>query len=185
MEKKDNLFIKVQLEKSPQSGNLMINIYFDKNAPNFFYTNDTINWYPTMSELAFINETFTLINKTTTTRPSPPPTYTPPPSYTPPPPKPPLQTPPTPKQEEPPQMAEIAEKPLTNKPITTDTPFDTYIEETPKKLPFENDAPPEEILATITSDSTETPPTNEEKLVQADDKSITKALLDKLKKDHY
>ena len=63
MEPKENLFIKLQLEKEQQTGKLMINIYFDKNAPNFYYNNETISWYPTMDELSFINETFTLLNQ--------------------------------------------------------------------------------------------------------------------------
>lgn len=172
MEKKENLFIKVQLEKEQYSGRLMINIYFDKNAPNFFLTNNTINWYPTMDELSFINETFTLLNKNTPTPATPQPTYAPTPSET--------KTP----IEEPPEIVSFDEEPIQT-PITADASFDTHCEETPTKPPFVNDASPEEILASIPVDSMDNTPPPEEKLVQADDKSITKALLEKLKKDHY
>ena len=172
MEKKDNLFIKVQLEKEQHTGKLLLNIYFDKNAPNFFYTNDAISWYPTIDEIDFINETSTLINKKT--NPIPPPIQSPLPTK---------QKPTTPTPE-PPELVSFDEEPIQS-PITADAPFETHCEETPIKPPFINDAPPEEILASIPEKSTKTPASDEEKLVQADEKSITKVLLEKLKKDNY
>lgn len=215
MEPKENLFIKVQLEKEHQTGKLMINIYFDKNAPNFYYNNETISWYPTMDELSFINETFTLLNQhkprpptpqkttpTTTTSTTTPsytkPTYTQPPPTTPAPTTPPTPTTPTtprpttppsynaaPKKDETPVVT-LEDKPFKTPPITADAPLDKHIEEPKTKQPFQNDASPEEILASIPGNTPKTThTTEEEKLVQVDDKSITKALLEKLKKDHY
>ena len=101
MEKKENLFIKVQLEKEQHTGELILNIYFDKNAPNFFLTNDIISWYPTIDEIDFINETSSLLSKKTqpiTELPiqSPPPTRQ-------------TLTTPTP---EPPELIPFEEKPI-------------------------------------------------------------------------
>ena len=173
MEKKENLFIKVQLEKEQHTGELILNIYFDKNAPNFFFTNDTISWYPTIDEIDFINETSSLISKKTQPITQPP-IHSPPPTR---------QTPTTPTPESP-ELISFEEKPIQT-PITTDSPFDTHCEETPTKPPFINDAPPEERLASTPYKSSDTPVSAEEKLVQADEKSFTKALLEKLKKDNY
>jgi len=216
MELKENLFIKVQLEKEQQTGKLRINIYFDKNAPNFYYNNETISWYPTMDELSFINETFTLLNqykppsppvpqKTsfTTTTPTTTPNYTKPTYSTPPPITPTPTTPHTPTTPTTPQpttppsynaatkkdetpIVTLDEKPLKTFPITADASLDKHIQEPNTKQPFKNDASPEEILASIPGNTPSTThSTEEEKLIQADDKSITKALLEKLKKDHY
>jgi len=62
MEKKDNIFVKLQIEKDYQSGGLTLGIYFDKNAPNFTIEKDGMNWSPTPEELEFIVETFDLVS---------------------------------------------------------------------------------------------------------------------------
>ncbi|UCD13875.1 MAG: hypothetical protein JSW60_00210 [Thermoplasmatales archaeon] len=62
MEKNDNIFVKLQIEKDHQSGGLTLGIYFDKNAPNFSTENDSVNWSPTLEELDFIVETFEMIS---------------------------------------------------------------------------------------------------------------------------
>lgn len=62
MGKNDNIFVKLQIEKNNQSGNLTMGIYFDKNAPNFSTEEDILNWSPTVEEMDFIVETFEMIS---------------------------------------------------------------------------------------------------------------------------
>ncbi len=63
MGKNDNIFIRLQIEKDGNSGNLMLGIYFDKNAPNFSTEKDILNWSPTFEEINFIVETFEMVSK--------------------------------------------------------------------------------------------------------------------------
>ena len=63
MDRDDNVFIKLQIEKSQHAGGLMLTINFDKNAPNFSMDEDMIRWGPTFEELDFIIETFEIISK--------------------------------------------------------------------------------------------------------------------------
>lgn len=63
MNKNDNIFVKLQIERDQNSGNLTINVHFDKNAPNFWPGKDDISWSPTLEEIDFIEETFQLIPK--------------------------------------------------------------------------------------------------------------------------
>jgi len=63
MKKKENLFIKLNLEKNTDSGEIMLNIQFDNNAPNFTKEKDFTTWNPTTEEWAFANEAFALINR--------------------------------------------------------------------------------------------------------------------------
>jgi len=62
MDKKDNIFVKLQIEKDTQSGGLTLGIYFDRNAPNLSTEKDTISWSPTLEEIDFITETFEMIS---------------------------------------------------------------------------------------------------------------------------
>lgn len=63
MEKNKNVFIKFQLEKDDHSGDLMLTLNFDKNAPNFSADKDQILWTPTFEEINFFLETYGIINK--------------------------------------------------------------------------------------------------------------------------
>ena len=63
MDRDDNVFIKLQIEKSRHAGGLMLTINFDKNAPNFLIDKDMISWTPTFEELDFVIETFEIISK--------------------------------------------------------------------------------------------------------------------------
>jgi len=63
MDRDDNVFIKLQIEKSRHAGGLMLTINFDKNAPNFSIDKDRIRWAPTFEELDFVIETFEIISK--------------------------------------------------------------------------------------------------------------------------
>lgn len=63
MGKNDNIFIKLQIEKDNQSGDLTLGIYFDINAPNFSTEKDIFNWSPTLEEIDFIVETYEMISE--------------------------------------------------------------------------------------------------------------------------
>ena len=63
MEKNKNVFIKFQLEKDNHSGELMLTLNFDKNAPNFSTDNDQLLWTPTFEEINFFLETYNIVNK--------------------------------------------------------------------------------------------------------------------------
>jgi hypothetical protein len=62
MTKNENIFVKLQIEKSQSSGDLMLNIQFDKSAPNFSSDKNEICWSPTLEEIDFIEETFEMIS---------------------------------------------------------------------------------------------------------------------------
>lgn len=62
MEKNDNIYVKLQIEKDSHSGGLALGIYFDKNAPNFTIEKNGMNWCPTEEELEFILETYDLVS---------------------------------------------------------------------------------------------------------------------------
>jgi len=63
MSKNDNIFVRLQIERDHNSGNLMLNVHFDKKAPNFLLDKDNISWSPTLEEMDFIEETFGIIPK--------------------------------------------------------------------------------------------------------------------------
>lgn len=63
MRKSDNIFVKLQIEKDENSGELILNIHFEKDTPNFFTDKDVISWCPTIEEINFVNEAFELIAK--------------------------------------------------------------------------------------------------------------------------
>jgi hypothetical protein len=62
MDKNANIYVKLQIEKSQKSGNLLLNIHFDKDAPNFSEDKHSISWTPTLDEISFIEETFQMIS---------------------------------------------------------------------------------------------------------------------------
>ncbi len=63
MDKNENVFIKLQIEKDHSSGDLMLILNFDKNAPNFLMDKDTIRWSPTSEELDLVMETYEITSK--------------------------------------------------------------------------------------------------------------------------
>ena len=63
MEKNEGLYIKINLEKNTDSGEITPNIQFDNNAPNFTKEKDVISWDPSFEEWAFVNEVFDLLAK--------------------------------------------------------------------------------------------------------------------------
>jgi hypothetical protein len=60
MEKNERIFIKLELEKSQTSNDVLLTMTFDKNAPNFFTENNMIRWRPTTKEIDFFNEAFSM-----------------------------------------------------------------------------------------------------------------------------
>lgn len=63
MDERENVFIKLQIEKDYNSGDLMLVLNFDKNAPNFSTNTDTIRWAPTFEEIDLVMETYKIISK--------------------------------------------------------------------------------------------------------------------------
>ncbi len=63
MKKNEGLYIKINLEKNTDSGEIIPNIQFDNNAPNFTKEKDVISWDPSVEEWAFVNEVFEIISK--------------------------------------------------------------------------------------------------------------------------
>ena len=63
MKKNENLYIKLGLEKDQLSNELVLNIEFDNNAPNFSKDKDVISWRPSYEEWAFANEAFEMLFK--------------------------------------------------------------------------------------------------------------------------
>ena len=63
MDKNENVFITLQIEKNRSSGDLMLVLSFDKNAPNFSMDGDTIRWAPTFEELDLVMETYEITSK--------------------------------------------------------------------------------------------------------------------------
>jgi hypothetical protein len=63
MENAHNIFVKLQIGKDHQSGNLVLSINFDKNAPNFSIDKSAVIWIPTGEEIEFILETYETISQ--------------------------------------------------------------------------------------------------------------------------
>ena len=61
MKKPENIYVSLQLNKDVTSGELLLNIQFDRDAPNFFADKNNVSWSPTIQELDFISEAFGLI----------------------------------------------------------------------------------------------------------------------------
>ena len=63
MKKNENIHVKLQIGKDENSGELTLNIRFDKDTPNFFTDKDVISWCPTIEEINFVNEAFEMMSK--------------------------------------------------------------------------------------------------------------------------
>lgn len=62
MRKNDNVFVKLQIEKDRNSGELALNVHFDADTPNFYTDKNVISWFPTIEEMNFVNEAFEMIS---------------------------------------------------------------------------------------------------------------------------
>jgi len=63
MKKPEKIYVSLQLDKDIISGELVLNIQFDRDAPNFFTNKNTISWCPTIEELDFVSEAFGMLSK--------------------------------------------------------------------------------------------------------------------------
>jgi hypothetical protein len=63
MKRPNNIYVSLQLDKDQVTGELVLNIQFDKTAPNFSTDKGNISWYPTAEELDFVSEAFSAIGK--------------------------------------------------------------------------------------------------------------------------
>jgi hypothetical protein len=61
MKKSENIFVAIQIQRDQHSNGLLLSVQFDKNAPNFSIENEMISWCPTVEEIDFIEEAFTLM----------------------------------------------------------------------------------------------------------------------------
>lgn len=62
MNKNNNIFVKIQIEKDKNSGDLALSVRFDKDTPNFFKDKDAVSWCPTLEEINFVNEAFEMVS---------------------------------------------------------------------------------------------------------------------------
>jgi hypothetical protein len=63
MNKNQNIHIKLEINKDPNTGALNLLTRFDPNAPNFTQDENGWNWCPTQEERDFLNEAFQMIVK--------------------------------------------------------------------------------------------------------------------------
>jgi hypothetical protein len=63
MKKTENIYVSLQLQKDETSGELLLSIQFDQNAPNFSREGNAISWCPTIEELDFVSEAFGMLAK--------------------------------------------------------------------------------------------------------------------------
>ena len=63
MEKNQNIHIKLEISRDPNTGSLNLLTRFDPNAPNFIKDENGFSWSPTNEERQFLNEAFDMIQK--------------------------------------------------------------------------------------------------------------------------
>ena len=63
MDKNQNIHIKLEISKDPNTGNLNLMTKFNPNAPNFIKDDVGFSWSPTAEERQFLNEAFDMIQK--------------------------------------------------------------------------------------------------------------------------
>jgi len=63
MNKDQNIHIKLEINKDPNTGKLSLMTKFDPKAPNFEKEDDGFSWSPTKEERAFLNEAFDMVLK--------------------------------------------------------------------------------------------------------------------------
>lgn len=63
MKKPEKIYVSLQLDKDVITGDVVLNIQFDRDAPNFFNNKNTISWCPTIEELDFVSEAFGILSR--------------------------------------------------------------------------------------------------------------------------
>ena len=61
MNKNENIHIKLEISRDPNTGALNLMTRFDPNAPNFIQDEEGFSWSPTREEREFLNEAFDLV----------------------------------------------------------------------------------------------------------------------------
>jgi hypothetical protein len=61
MDKNENIHIKLEISRDPNTGALNLMTRFDPNAPNFIKDETGFSWSPTAEERKFLNEAFDMI----------------------------------------------------------------------------------------------------------------------------
>ena len=59
----ENIYIKIEINKDPSTGQINLIARFDPNAPNFIKDENGFWWIPTSEERKFINESFEMIQR--------------------------------------------------------------------------------------------------------------------------
>jgi len=63
MDKNENIHIKLEISRDPNTGALNLMTKFDTNAPNFIKNENGFSWSPTKEEREFLNEAFDMVLK--------------------------------------------------------------------------------------------------------------------------
>ena len=63
MDKSENIHIKLEINRDPNTGALNLMTRFDPSAPNFIKDENGFSWSPTREEREFLNEAFDMILK--------------------------------------------------------------------------------------------------------------------------
>ena len=63
MDKNENIYIKLEISRDPNTGALNLMTKFDTSAPNFIKDEEGFSWAPTREEREFLNEAFEMILK--------------------------------------------------------------------------------------------------------------------------
>jgi len=63
MEKNENIYIKLEINRNPTTGHLKLIARFNPNAPNFIKEDNGFSWSPTPEEREFLNEAFDIFLK--------------------------------------------------------------------------------------------------------------------------
>jgi len=63
MDKNENIHIRLEISKDPNSGQINLITRFDENAPNFTKDEAGFRWFPTNEERDFLNEAFEMMLK--------------------------------------------------------------------------------------------------------------------------
>lgn len=61
MNKNENIHIKLEISRDPNTGALNLMTRFDPNAPNFIKDENGFSWSPTREEREFLNEAFDMV----------------------------------------------------------------------------------------------------------------------------
>lgn len=63
MDRNENIHIRLEISKNPNTGSINLMTRFDPNAPNITQDEKGFRWFPTQEERDFLNEAFDMISK--------------------------------------------------------------------------------------------------------------------------